>query len=105
MLYQSMREQLVLRIHSNRPGILSVVQKRLRRHAYISRVDFNSSNQVSTFPIKHSDASLSFYAEKNTATEALSLEAYVKAAALLQLLEEFDAGARFADCVVRWILM
>ena len=78
MSYQSMREQLVLPTHSNRPETPSAVLKRdWQDNPHLPRFDFNSSNQVSTFPIKHSDPSLSFDTEKHTPTEALSLEAYI----------------------------
>jgi hypothetical protein len=66
--------------------------------AYLSRLDFNSSHQISSLPVKHANTPLALDTQKYTTSETLGLETDIQTSTLLfEVLEDlYTGGSRMA---------
>jgi hypothetical protein len=72
---------------------------------YLTRLDFNPSDQTATLPVKHANSTLAFDTEQSPSAQTFCLETNIERAALLKFLEKFDACTGFSNGIICRVLM
>lgn len=60
---------------------------------YSFGLNFDASDQVSGFPVKHANSSLTLHTQKHAVRKTLGLESHIEAPTnFLEVLEDLDTG-------------